>query len=117
MPLYKIPLTAVNQIFDIHLGGVHYQIELRWNAEMPAWVIDVADANTGEALVLGIPLVTGCDLLGPYGYLGFQGALVAISDGSLEAPDYGSLGTESNLYFIADVEGFIREAERGALDG
>lgn len=114
MALYKVPLSPVAQTFDIYLGGVHYKINLQWNAEIPAWSIDISDVNTGNPLVYGIPLVTGCNLLEAYDYLGFQGPLVAIVDGSLEPPNYDNLGNSGNLYFLTDIDSFIAEVDAEA---
>lgn len=109
MALYKVPLTPVAQTFDIYLGGIHYGVDLRWNAEIPAWTIDISDINSGAALINGIPLVTGCNLLEAYDYLGFTGPLVAVVDGSYEIPDYTDLGSSGNLYFVTNLAEFIKE--------
>lgn len=114
MALYKIPLTPIVQTFDIYLGGVHYDVELRWNAEIPAWTIDIADVNTGAQLVNGIPLVTGCNLLEAYDYLGFTGPLVVAVDGSYDIPNYFNLGDAGNVYFLTDVKAFFKEVEAEA---
>lgn len=113
MAIFKIPVTATNQIFDIHLGGVHYSLEIRWNAENTTWVLDISDYNTNSPIVLGIPIVTGCDLLETYKYLGFQGALVAYVEGSDESPDYSNFGEDGNIYFITDVDDFVKEMTEG----
>ena len=115
MAIFRIPLTSTNQIFDIHLGGIHYSLELRWNAENMTWVLDISDYDTRSPLVMGIHIVTGCDLLETYKYLGFQGALVAHVEGSDESPDYFNLGGDGNLYFITNVEGFIKEMTGGEV--
>ena len=97
---YEIPLTAEPQSFQIALGGVVYALTVRWNIPASAWCLDVADAN-GAPILAGIPLVTGCNLLGQYGYLNFGGALVAQTDHDLMAPPaYGNLGTTGHLYFV-----------------
>jgi hypothetical protein len=100
MGIYKIPLTSVPQSFSIVLGGVHYLVNLHWNAaeQMQSWVIDIAD--TQAPIVSGIPLVAGCDLLEQYKYLGFNGGLVAYVNGSDERPGYEDLGDAGNLFFV-----------------
>ncbi|GHV35136.1 hypothetical protein FACS1894187_07200 [Synergistales bacterium] len=101
---YKIPLTATPQSFSIVLGDIHYIVNLYWNAaeQMQSWVIDIADSDTQKPIVNGIPLVTGCNLLEQYGYLGFKGALIAYENGSDERPGYDNLGGEANLFFVTE---------------
>jgi hypothetical protein len=113
MPIYKIPLTPVPQIFNIVLDGVHYTLNLHWNdAEISGktWIIDILDADTREPILNGIPLVTGCNLLEQYGYLGFNDVLEAYTDGSLEPPSFDNLGSDGNLYFITNFEEYANGA-------
>jgi hypothetical protein len=100
MTAYEIPLSSTDQVFQIPLGGVTYQITSKWCAPANAWTLDIADAN-GVALVSGIPLVTGVDLLEQYQYLGIAGQLVAQTDGDTFAPPTQSnLGSAGRLYFV-----------------
>ena len=67
---------------------------------MVAWFLDLADANN-NAVLTGIPLVTGLDLLAQYAYLGIGGMLVVQSDNDLSlVPDFNSLGVTGHLYFV-----------------
>lgn len=100
MDIFKIPLTPDAQIFDIYLGGQHYNIRLYYNADMKLWVIDITDFVEQKPLINGIPVVTGCDLLGQYRYLGFSGSLTAYTNDSDEPPSYDNLGVDGNLYFV-----------------
>jgi hypothetical protein len=104
MNVFKIPLTPVPQSFSIVLGGIHYIINLHWNAaeQMQFWTIDISDANTREAIINGIPLVTGCNLLDQFEYLGFQGGLMAYVNGTDERPGYDELGGAGNLFFVTE---------------
>jgi hypothetical protein len=104
MEIFKIPLTPVPQSFSIVLGGVHYILNLHWNAaeQMQFWTIDIADANTREPIINGIPLVTGCNLLDQFEYLGFKGGLIAYVSGSDERPGYDDLGDAGNLFFVTE---------------
>lgn len=101
---YEIPLTPSPQVFKISLGGVTYTLTLSWNtAPTGGWVLDIADVNDNP-IVGGIPLVTGVDLLAQYGYLGFNGQLVAQSDFDVTVPPtYQNLGITSHLYFLTDA--------------
>jgi hypothetical protein len=107
MNVFKIPLTPVPQSFSIVLGGVHYTINLHWNAaeQMQSWVIDISGADAQTPVVNGIPLVTGCDLLEQYRYLGFNGGLMAYVNGSDERPGYDDLGGAGSLFFVTTEPG------------
>jgi hypothetical protein len=98
--VYEIPLSAKAQVMAIELGGVTYKLNFYWNDQSLNWGLDVADSNGGP-LVQGIPIVTGVDLLAPYAYLGFTGALVAQTDTDPDAvPTYASLGTTGHVFFV-----------------
>lgn len=97
---YEIPLSAKPQKFNITLAGTTYAFTVRWNIPNASWIIDIADSG-GSAIVSGVPMVTGVDLLAQYSYLNFGFQLVAQTDNSPDTvPTYGSLGTTSHLYAI-----------------
>ncbi|KAA6459622.1 hypothetical protein DYQ86_16010 [Acidobacteria bacterium AB60] len=97
---YKIPLQATNQRFQISLAGVQYQMTVRWNAMNETWVLDLAD-QSGNPILSGIPLVTGEDLLAPFGYLDLGGQLIVQTSNNTDAvPTFTNLGTLSNLFFV-----------------
>lgn len=98
---YEIPLSSDPQSFSIQLEGITYNLTLTYrDADMGGWLLNIADVG-GNALVNGIPLVTGRDLLEPYSYLGLGGALWASTDADPDAvPTYANLGTASHLYFV-----------------
>lgn len=97
---YEIPLSPNAQSFYIALAGVQYQMQVTWRtATEGGWFLDIYDAS-GNALVLGIPLVTGVDLLAPYPDAGVGGSLYVATDGTPDAvPLYSNLGTTAHLYF------------------
>ena len=100
MTAYEVPTSALDQTFSVALGGITYQLTTRWCAPASAWVLDIADVN-GVALVSGIPVVTGVDLLEQYRHLGIAGQLVAQTDGDTFAvPTQSNLGTAGRLYFV-----------------
>lgn len=99
---YEVPLSAEAQQFSIAMAGKDYWLALRWNAQAPAWVLDISDSQR-LPIVLGIPLVTGADLLEQYGYLDFGGKLFVQTDHDTDAvPDYASLGGTGHLYFVVE---------------
>lgn len=102
MALYEIPLTSEPQNFDITLAGQELKLYARW-LESPApdapggWYLDIYKTHDDLIpIVLGVPLVSGCDLLAPYGYLELGGALYV--SGELP-PTIDNLGTENFLLF------------------
>lgn len=97
---YEIPLASSAQRFYITLAGVQYQMQVAYRTHPEGgWFLDVYTAG-GVALVLGIPLVTGVDLLEPYPDLNFGGTLQVMTDGDPYAvPTYANLGSQSHVYF------------------
>ena len=97
---YTIPLTNASQQISIALGGVIYILTVKWNASAECWVLDIAD-QSGNPIVQGLALVTGCDLLGQYGYLALGGQLICMTDYQSDAiPTFNNLGSNSQLYFV-----------------
>lgn len=97
---YNIPLTPTPQTFQISLGGTPYVLTLQWRGDA-GWILDIADASN-NAILSGIPLVTGCDLLAQYAYLGFPGQLWVISNGGdpSPVPTFTNLGISNSLLFV-----------------
>lgn len=96
----EIPLLATPQTFAIALGGVTYQLTVRWNDIAGYWVLDIAD-SLGNRVLSGVPLVTGADLLAQYDYLNFPGQLIVQTDNDTDAlPTFTDLGTTAHLYFV-----------------
>lgn len=101
MRAYRIPLTPVPQTFNISLGGKEYRLTVRWNdADEAGWFLDIATTDKGEAILAGVPIITGADLLVPYEYLGFGGGLICHSEASDAAPSFEKLGIENELLFV-----------------
>lgn len=97
---FEIPTIPEAQAFSITLNGVSYLMYLNYrDIDMGGWVLDIADSNN-NFLVCGIPLVTGCNLLDQYAYLGINGILIASTDGDfLAPPTFTNLGTRGHLWF------------------
>jgi len=96
---YEVPLSGAPQSFSISIAGATYNLRLTYqNVADGGWVLDLSDSS-GNAIVQGIPLVTGADLLAQYGYLGLGFSLVVNTDGDADAvPTFANLGTLSHLY-------------------
>jgi len=96
---YEVPLSGAPQSFSISIAGTTYNLRLTYqNVTGGGWALDLSNSS-GTAIVQGIPLVTGTDLLSQYGYLGLGVSLVVSTDGDPEAaPTFSNLGTLSHLY-------------------
>jgi hypothetical protein len=100
---FLIPLQPANQVFTITLAGVQYQFTVKWNDANQAWTLDIADATGANPIISGIPIVTGADLLAPYGYLNFGGQLIAQTTNDTNAvPTLANLGSAGNVYFVVE---------------
>ena len=101
MAFYEIPLSPKAQALTVSLPGGDYRLRFVCaNVEEGGWIMDIA-TSADEPLACGIPLVTGADLLGQYGYLNLGGALYVASDGVPDAvPTFANLGVRSHLYFV-----------------
>lgn len=107
MALYEIPLTPEPQSFGISLSGRELQLSFRFAETfspdaLGGWLLDIFDSPDDLVpLVCGIPLVAGCDLLAPYGYLGLGGRLFLSGD---EPPTLDNLGEGVLLFFETGEE-------------
>jgi predicted Zn-dependent protease with MMP-like domain len=100
MTINEIPLSGKSQSFQVVVLNVTYVFTVIWRDAASEWVLDIADVNSNP-LVQGLPLVTGCDLLGQYAYLGLGFQLWVATDGDPDAvPIYANLGTQSHLYVV-----------------
>lgn len=100
MTPYEIPLSPTPQSFTIPLAGATYRLTVKWCAASASWTLDIADA-ADNAILSGIPLVTGADLLAQYGHLGIGGQLIVQTDTDPDAvPSFDDLGVTGHLYFV-----------------
>lgn len=77
-------------------------MNMKWNKSAQCWVVDILD-ESGAALLSGVHMVTGSDLLSQFRYMGFGGKLMVQTDGDITAvPTFENLGVQGRLYFIAD---------------
>lgn len=102
--IIQLPLTSDPvQDFTINLGGQQWELLIRFNDRGQFWTMDITDYNSQAALVLGIPILLGCDLLAPY-ILG-NGAMAAVDTNGLgqdAGPD--DLGTRVLVYWYSPDE-------------
>lgn len=97
---FEIPLSADNQRFSIRINAATFTFRLLWRDGL--WILDLNDA-AGLALLCGVPLVTGSDLLAQYGYLGLGFALrVSCDDPTQELPSKTDPGSASHLLVFTE---------------
>lgn len=100
---YKIPLIPTPQLFSIQLSGIDYQVRLYYaNVLDGGWLIDIWDADSAP-IVVGVPLVTGANLLEQYRHLGFVGRMwVQTASDPDAAPTFLNLGIDAQLWWVTD---------------
>lgn len=100
MAVYEIPLLPMQQSMTVNLPSGTYGLNTFYDdVPMGGWHFDLLDAN-GNSLACGVPMVTGCNLLGQLAWLGVGTNLYVSTDGNnLAIPGYGDLGVNSHLLF------------------
>lgn len=74
------------------------QFKTAWNDPAQCWIVSLYDDN-GNAIIEGMAMVTGANLLEQFAYLGLGFQLVVQSDNDPdEVPSYTTLGTTGHLY-------------------
>lgn len=100
--LSEIPLSPQPQSFAITLGATEYRLRFSYrDAPEAGWILDILNStdDPGTAIVCGIPLVTGCDLLEQHQHLGI-GHLFVATDGDADAvPTFDNLGLAGRVFF------------------
>lgn len=100
---FKIPFTNQPQKFNVSLRGRLLILINRWNSIDSTWRVDVLDAITNQELILSIPLVTGCNLLKQYNFVGLDGQIIVFTKSEIfSPPTYENLGVNSNVYFAVE---------------
>jgi len=103
MKTYRIPLSSVPQSLEVSLAGTDYKLTVRWNdRDEGGWVLDIDLPDDAGHVLCGIPLVTGVDLLSPYGHLGIGGGLVVWSDDHDDTPGQNNLGNGVDVLFVVE---------------
>ena len=99
MSIQEIPLVPNSQQQPIIINNTTYNISVIWRDPF-GYFLDILD-STNTPLIQGIPLVTGCDLLGQVKYLNIPGQWIVVSDdGTLTPPTYSNLGITTHLMVV-----------------
>ena len=95
----KIPLSGgaenAHQTFYVQLGEreITFKLDFMSYVDTPYWNVDLLEH--GEPLVVGLCLVGGCDLLGPY-HLGLGALYLSGAEATLD-----NLGTANELIWVS----------------
>jgi hypothetical protein len=90
----------------VTLQNVTYLFSFSWNTVSKNWVLDVYNDTGTAAIVRGIPLVTGADLLEQFSYLDFgahavlMALTIAVGVSPDEVPTFENLGIDGHLYYV-----------------
>lgn len=90
----------------ISWNGVDYLLQFKWNIPTQCWILDILDNNTNTPILMGIALVTGCDVLEQFGYLevAAQAAIEVMVRGPFVSPDtvpnFDNLGIDGHVYLL-----------------
>lgn len=100
MASFLIPLSGIAENFTISLRNQPYNFQIRYcDAEAGGWFLNLLTGND-VPLAMGLPMVTGLDLLQQYAYLNVGGELwVYSADPAEPEPTFDNLGTAVKLYF------------------
>lgn len=102
--LLKLPFSNdPAQRFVTQLGERKFVFEAKWNDRSGVWTIDIYDHTTQTALLLGVQLVLGQELLEPYN-LGIGRLMVYDEDATGADAGLLDLGDRVNVYWISDDE-------------
>lgn len=87
------------------LDGVRFQLDTYTNRADNSWYLDIFDTN-GVALVQGIALATGLDLLYPYRYLDVPAGVLFVNDldGPRQDPGLDSFADQEVALYYQDAE-------------
>lgn len=97
---FTIPIvSSTPQQFVIAMAGKSYTLRFTWNVPGACWILDIGD-EANNPILLGVPVVTGADLLAQFAYLGIGGMLIAHSDThGDEVPTFDQFGLDDHLFF------------------
>lgn len=100
MAKFEIPLLSDPQSLTVTMVNIDYDLLVYWNSNSNNWNLSITDKNTKTVVINSIPLVTGVDLLAPFGYLNFSCQLIVENEDPLQSvPDRDNLGITTHLIF------------------
>lgn len=91
------------QRFEITLGEIDYNIEIKFNDRSSVWTIDLIESITSKILFAGVPLLLAEDLLAPYNY-GIGKLMLVNNSAELSDATSENLGTSLSFYYLTEDE-------------
>lgn len=103
--VYEIPLDPRPLIFSFTVHDKAYEVRTQYrDTDEGGWILDIHDVTENPfILVMGIPLVSGLDLLYQYTNFDFKFALLMLCKSGRAAPTFESLGVEDKLVLVTTV--------------
>lgn len=102
---YEVPTMPGRPFSErFTIGNTTHSLYFCWNWVAQCWVVDIFNEAATTALIRGVPLVTGCDLLEQFGYLevGTKSILTVMCIGPDVSPDtiptFTNLGTDGHVF-------------------
>jgi hypothetical protein len=103
----EIPTENGHPFYEvITWGGVSRTLYFKWNTVTQCWVLDIYDATGSLPLLTGLPMITGTDILGQFGYMALAASTVmtVMSIGPFVSPDavpdFANLGEDGHIYLL-----------------
>jgi hypothetical protein len=89
--------------FQILLDGNRFKFEFRWVERKQTWIMNLYD-EAGTALVAGVPILAGIDLLGRSGGPTFpEGSIISMDlTGQSRKPDRETFGKDVVLLYATE---------------
>ena len=97
----ELPLPRGPSIFSASIKGRDFRFRFAYaNTDGGGWYVDIGDADSNP-LICGLPLTTGLNLLGQFGYLNLGFGLYVSVDGRPdEAPIYDDMGNALHVKVV-----------------
>jgi hypothetical protein len=89
--------------FVTQLGDQKYGFDVKFNDRSGVWTLDLSDDTTKEVLLQSVPLVLGCNLLGPYNF-GMGAMLVVDTSNQGKDATADDLGERVKVYWFSEDE-------------
>lgn len=105
MATSTIPLLAGQpQFVTVPISGLDYRLGFAWiDAPQGGWVLSIERDADGAALLSGVPLITGADILAPHRHLGIGAEFYLTTTGDADAvATFDGLGVTSQVLVVTE---------------
>ena len=90
MSIYRIPLNAYAEQFQIEIDGTNYHMRTHWNEALGRWTLDLGTGGE-HWLICNMAMVAGVNMLSQHEHLGLGFGMYVQVDGDPTA-DVGAEG-------------------------